>query len=109
MIKKGDTIDENTLKCYEDIDALSVIEQYLLFKGERQYKESMRVGVNCLIEVGLLHYSLKYNATNKRAMKWYIIRHLQRINMLDKNEQAIIPKEVFDKVEEINNRFRTGG
>jgi len=91
------------------IDGLDVIEQYMLFKGEHvafEHENKMRVAFKPLIEMAIVHYGLKLNATNKLKVRFDLEKFFMRRGMMFQ-EVVEFPKQLYVRVAEINNEFRS--
>lgn len=93
------------------IDGLDVIEGYMLYKGETvawEHKDSggkMGVDFKPLIEVALVHYNLKVNATNKLKVRFDLEKYFMRRNMM-KDGCVLFSKDLYVKVAAINDKYR---
>ena len=111
MIEKKDTVDAETYKTYESIDGLKLIEEYLLFKGTDNFRTSMKIPLSELEKMAYLEYRLKVNATNKLYVGMFLDRFYIRNGLYSEkkgngNASITIPKEIFNKVDEIHKKYK---
>ena len=100
-----DFVDKETLKTYEEIDALKIIEQYLLFKGTDYVAKSMEVHISHLEEMAHIHYGLKVNATNKMYIGFFLEKYFLH-NFMIQGKYVKIPKDIFDRVSLIHKHYK---
>lgn len=101
-------VDKETLKRYDDIDGLKVIEEYLLYKGTDDVGNRLFINIKLLEEMALIVYGLKSNSTNKLYVGWYLDKFYKRNNLFGKDRRLIkIPEDIFEKVDKIHAQYRT--
>lgn len=99
-------VDKDTIRLYEQIDGLEVIEQYLLFKGTDHLRGHPFVTKKALDEMAHIHYGLKVNATNKLYVGMYLDKFYKRADLVSSNGKIKVPIEIFIKVDEIHKPYK---
>jgi hypothetical protein len=105
-IQERSFVESHLLKKYEDIDGLKVIEEYLLFKGTDDVRETGKVASKKLEETALVFYGLKSNPTNKLFVGFYLEKWYRINGLRTANGSVKIPQDIFYKVDELNKSFR---
>jgi hypothetical protein len=103
-IDEKNKVNKETIRLYDEIDGLKVIEEFLLFKGTEGY-EDLECDVKDLEKMAHMVYGLKVNATNKLYVGWHLHKFLKRNDMLD-GSWVRIPKVIFDKAQKMHNEFK---
>jgi hypothetical protein len=99
-------VDRETLKVYDDIDGLKVIEDYLLFKGTS--KKENGIHLSDLEKMALITYGLKVNATNKLYVGWHLDKFYKRNGLFRQGMKVVdIPADIYDRVDAIHKQYRT--
>ena len=100
-------VDTRTLKTYDEIDGLKVIEELLLTKGEAIAGATRCVLLKHLEEMALVVYNLKSSATNKLYVGMRLDKFYLRNGMVTSSGKIKVPADIYDRVKEINDSYRT--
>ncbi len=115
LIKDTNRVESETLRTYEEMDGLKVIEELLLFKGEEicmRHKGQRMVSMDALEKMAHITYGLKVNASNKLYVGMHLFRYYKRADLLPDDRAGgmrsyiIVPDDVFDRAKELNDQFR---
>jgi hypothetical protein len=106
VIDDKNKVGAETIRLYDEIDGLRVIEDLLLFKGTEDRKNDMFFKLADLEKMALITYGLKVNATNKLYVGWYLEKYYKRNGMFSDKGWVKIPKDIFDKVDALHNEFK---
>jgi len=83
-----------------------VIENYLLHRGEDICGIHKKLGIKELVDMALVVYSLKVNATNRLRVKFDLEKYFMRRNMIDKKGWISVPEAIYMKVKIENDKYR---
>jgi hypothetical protein len=102
-------VDKETLKAYDGIELMEVIEELLFFKGVDICNSERMAPKKLLEEIALIHYNLKSNPTNKLYVGWVLDRLLLRNNLASDKRTTMfkVPKAIFDKVKAENDKYKS--
>jgi hypothetical protein len=115
IIKDANRVEPETLRTYEEMDGLKVIEELLLFKGEEicmRHKGQLMVSMDDLEKMAHITYGLKVNASNKLYVAMHLFRYYKRADLIPDDSTVrlrkyiIVPNDIFDRVKELNDQFR---
>lgn len=98
-------VDADTLKIYEGIDGLKVIEDYLLFKGTDNYVHRT-IALSKLEKMAHITYALKVNPTNKLYVGTHLERYYRRADLFT-SKGIRIPEDIFQRVAALYNGFKS--
>lgn len=96
-IKNSDKVDDESLKFYEGIDGLFVIEEFLKFKGVKLLTGNPVVAMKQIEDMALIAYSLKPNATNKLYALHHLHKSLRKHGLIMDSGRVKIPLNLYQK------------
>jgi hypothetical protein len=108
MINSNMFVGEPTIKDYRNMVLEDILKEYLLFKGTTDSQGlpcNQSVSPRELVSSGLFVYGLKDNPTNRTSIAYYCERQARQNLWMDGNK-IMIPKEVWEKCNEINNKYK---
>ncbi len=100
-------VDKRTIKLFDEINGLKVIEEYLLYKGTDHVRNSRLVHISHLEKMAHIEYELKVNATNKLYVGWYLDRYFRHNDLFGKDGYVKIPTDIFERVDALHKQFKT--
>lgn len=106
-INQKDILPVEQILSYQQISALEVIEELLLFKGLEIAGETRSVNKKLLDDMALVHYNLKVNSTNKLYVGLHLDRSFLKLGLMLANGKIKVPMEIWEKVRGIHATYRT--
>lgn len=106
VIDRKNFVSGDYIKTYEDIDGLLVIEELLLFKGEKICENGMCVSLKMLDDMALISYNLKVNATNRLYVGIFLDKFYHRNGLVLSGGKIRVPKGIYEKVKAINSQYK---
>lgn len=106
-INDTDRVDEQTLKTYQEINGLDVIEELLLFKGVGIAGSIRTVHKKYLDDTALALYNLKVNATNRLYVGLQLDRFYLRSGLVCDSGRIRVPNDIYNRVKKLNDSYKT--
>lgn len=101
-------VDGDTLKVFQEIDGLLVIEELLIFKGLEILRDDKSITRGHLDDMALIVYGLNDNETNRLYISFYLDKfYLQHGLKSARNgiNGIHVPIDIYNRVQVLNKKY----